>query len=251
MLLVRVGEVEFRGHTDAGFLIGPDGFKGWEGAPATKRSREDRSSAHGSYVVPAWKSSRLVTLAGTALGSSEAEVEHLRDVLSGLGKRATRLTVQTAAGARWVDGASVEGPIVFERVGGADVAEFEFSLLLPDPFKYGEARAFTSTGTDVQLWHRGNTDAWPVVTVTGSFPNGYRIVHQNGSFRVTSALGSGQTDVIDFRRGVVSRNGVVQQGVVMAADRKSVPGGGVAPMRVEAVTSGSGTAVFSVPDTFL
>lgn len=251
MLHVRVGEVDFHGFTSHGFLLGGRrAFEGWEGRPGLRSERADRASSPGSFVVPAYLSSRLVTLRGTALAESESELEQMEDVLSGLAVSQSRMTVTTTKGTRWA-WCRGEDELRWSRFGGTSEAEFELSLFLPDPFKYGEARSFTSTGSDVQLWHRGNTEAWPVITVTGSFPNGYRIVHQNGSFRVTSPLGSGQTDVIDFRRGVVARNGVVQQGVVMAADRKSVPGGALAPMRVEAVTSGSGTAVFSVVDTFV
>lgn len=253
MLLVRVGEVEFHGLTDRGFLIEPGGFRGWEGAPATRRERSDRPGSHGQFPAAAFKSSRLVTLAGTALGSSEAEVAHLGDVLAGIGQEDARITVTTAVGTRWADG-SVEGAIRFDRVGGFAEADFEVSFLLPDPFKYGEVRTSVSTpGAFVQSWHRGNAPAHPQfrVTATTAMSSGYALLGKGGKvFWVPSALAAGKTATIDFRTGIVRHDGVRVSSVTPST--WSVNGGeSVGWQLVPNNGVGAGTATCYLTDTFL
>lgn len=251
MLHVRVGNVDFFGHTNLGFLIGPGGFRGWEGASATKRDAPERVGRHGAFDAPAYKSARLVTLSGSALARSEAELEQMEDVLSGVGQSKQRVVVTSAKGARWADG-SVEGEITWDRVGGMLEADYKLSLLFADPFKYGETRTFVSTGSDVQVWHRGNTRAFGVLTVRGSDPLGYRVAHPGGSYRVTAPLTSSQTDVIDFRRGSYTKNGTAMDTAMTDADRFTVPGGRSTPFRIEPITSGASlTATLALTDTFI
>ena len=249
MLLVRVGEIEFRGHTDRGFLIGPGGFKGWEGAPASRRESGDRPGAHGSFRTPVFKGARLVTLSGTALASSEAEVVHMGDVLAGVGQAPVRVTVTTEAGTRWADG-DVEGPIIWDRVGGTPEAAYELSFLFPDPFKYGETQQFvTSSDAILTAHHRGNTAATPRFTVAGTFPNGYAL-HAAG--RVVQVAGSATaiSDTVDFRTGMVTRGGTFAPGRLQIGQFWSVPGGASLSWRLDRV-GGTGTATMHLTDTFI
>lgn len=253
MLLVRVGNVEFHGHTDRGFLIGPRGFRGWEGAPATRREAADRPGGHGQFRSRPFKGGRLLTLAGTALASSEAELIHLGDVLSGIGQQDVRITVTTEAGTRWADG-SVEGPIIFERVGGASEADFEVSFLLPDPFKYGETRtSVSSPGVWVPSWHRGNAPAHPkfTVTATTALSSGYALVGKdNKIFWVATALAAGKTATIDFRTGIVRHDGV--RVTFVTPGTWAVNGGEeVGWQLVPNNGVGTGTATCYVTDTFV
>src|SRR5690606_14055589 len=101
MLPVRVGNVGFRGVTESGLLTGPDGFKGWEGSSATKRGVVERPGRHGAFPAPAFKSARLVQLSGHALAASVAELEHMGEVLAGVGQGSQTITVTTEAGTRW------------------------------------------------------------------------------------------------------------------------------------------------------
>lgn len=251
MLLVRVGNVDFHGHTDSGFLIGPGGFKGWEGSAATKRDGVDRTGAHGSFAVPAFKAARLVTLSGHALAASEAELEHMGEVLAGVGQSEQTITVQSASGARWGRG-SVEGEIKFDRVGGATEAVFSLTLWMPDPFKYGETRSARSTGANVELMNRGNARAVPKFKVTGPFPGGYRLRGPAGeSFSVTTALASGSVDDIDFASPVIRRNGSPLTRAVLSPEQWTIPGGGVASFRVEGISGGTGFADGFVTDTYV
>lgn len=248
-MLIRLGDFTFHG----GDLPGPTGFtvasvSGWTGGPGVKRDAQARQNAPGSFRAASFAADRIVSWSGAYHGSSLDDVQYKADALAGVEGRELRVAVAWPD-FRWVD-ATVDR-VRFAPEGALPRADYQVDLWLPDPFKYGESRSFVSSGADVQLWHRGNAASWPVVTVSGSFPSGYRIVHPGGSFRVGSALSAGSTDVVDFRRGTVHRNGVLLSGVVLTADRRSVPGGVSVPMRVEAVSSGSGQASFAVVDTFL
>lgn len=247
-LLIRIGEVEFHGHTDRGFLIGPGGFKGWEGAPATRREAMDRPGAHGSFAGLPYKASRLVSLSGTALGSSEADVAYLGDVLSGVGGAPVMVTVATAVGTRWATG-SVEGEIKFDRVGGASEAAFALSLWFPDPRKYGVVNETASSGATVSAHHRGNFPATPRFTVTGTFPNGYAL-HADGKVVQVGGSASAVTDSVDFRTGMVTRNGSLQPSLLQQGQFWSVPGGALMPWRLDPIGS-SGSATCFLTDTYI
>lgn len=254
MLHVRVGNVDFYGHTTNGFLIGPDGFRGWEGSAATKRNTVEREGQHGAFDTPAHKSARLFTLAGTALADSEGELEQLEEVLAGVGQSRTQIVVSSAKGTRWAYG-SVEGPVVWDRIGGALEAEYEVSFLLPDSFKYGETRETVSAGDSVTFGntvaasHRGNAPAHPrfTVTATSSMTSGYQIKGKGRTFDVPGPLNVGSTDKVDFRTGQVLRNGVAVANVI--PQRFQVNGGESAEWRLWPL-SGAGTATMHLTDTF-
>lgn len=251
MLHVRIGNVDFLGFTASGFLIGPDGFKGWEGAPATRRAGIDRAGQHGAFSTPTFKAGRLVALSGHALANSEAELEHLGEVLSGVGQSEQTIAVQSAQGYRWGRG-SVEGEVKFDRVGEATEATWSLSLFMPDPFKYGETRESGSSGANVSAFHRGNTAAVPRFKVAGLWSGGYRIRGPQGqSFSVVGTLNSNVVDEVDFRTGMVRRNGVPLTRAVLSPEMWSVPGGAAVQWRVEGIDGGSGSAVMYLTDTFV
>lgn len=252
MLHVRVGGVDFHGLTSKGFLIGPRGFDGWEGRPALRSGRAERPNGHGSFSLPAYVGARLVTLKGMALADSEAELEHLEDVLNGLGMQDTQITVASEKGTRWAIGRA-EGDVKWERIGGAHHASFEVSFFCADPRKFGESRRYESSGSNVDAWHRGNFPATPRFRVAG-FSAGYSLFRPGGgTFRV-GARTPGTVDEIDFNTGQVRRDGVLVTGGVGVGDLWTVPGGATTAWRVEGVGTGSGstgTAAMYLPDTFI
>lgn len=247
MVQVVVGPVVFHGWGMDGFVLAPDGFKGWENAPSSRRTDRQRIGAHGSFQTPAYKNGRLVTLSGSALAADDRSLVGLADMYNVISHGVHRMTVDTEAGTRWAD-VVCEGEPKFDRYGGALEAEFQISLFAVDPRKYGRMHEFVSTGSGVYAFHRGNTEAWPVFEVTG-FPNGYRIISGGLAYTVPGARSG--TDRIDFGLGRVTRNGVRLSGVVTSARKWSVPGGAAALWRVEAIGSGSGTARMLLTDTWL
>lgn len=248
-MLIRVGNIEFHGHASSGFLIGPGGFKGWEGSAPTKREGQERVGQHGSHDTPAFKSARLVTLSGYALATSEAELEHMGEVLSGLGQSRQQVVVQSAVGTRWAWG-SVDGEVKFDRVGGVPHASFQFSLWMPDPFKYGGTQEFpTSTDAVVSMWHRGNTEAWPKFTITGTFPSGYEI-HAGGRVIRIEGSASPVTDTLDTVSGRFTRGGLLATRRVQLGQFWSVPGGASMSWSFQR-KGGTGTCTGFLTDTFI
>lgn len=250
MLKVRINEVDFHGHTDLGFLIGPGGFVGWEGSPATRREGIDLPLGHGSFRSQSFKSGRLLRLSGTALASSEGELASMGDVLSGLGASPSRVTVTTDAGTRWADG-SVEGEVRFDRVGGARDADFGFTLWFENPRQFGAVNAWTVLANrPSSMRHDGNFPAHPRFIVRGPQPSGYSITATGKpSFQVNAPLASGSTDVVDFATGRVHRNGVLLVGGVSFPRTWSVPGG--AEQSWSFAGTGSGTCTAELTDTFI
>lgn len=248
MLTVRVGDVEFHGHAGQGFLIGPGGFVGWEGAPANRRESSDRPGSHGSFAAGAWKGSRLLRLSGTALASSEAELAYMGDVLSGVGGSTSRVTVTTAAGTRWADG-SVEGEIRFDRVGGALEAAYALSLWFPNPRKFGAVHESSSSSATVTAHHYGNFEATPQFTVAGTFPNGYAL-HALGRVVQVAGVAGAVTDRVDFRTGMVTRNNALNPTLLQQGQFWTVAGGASVSWRLDPL-GGSGTATCFLTDTFI
>lgn len=257
MLHVRVGNVDFHGFTTHGFLLGGRrAFEGWEGRPGMRSERAERPAGAGSFSVPAYLSSRLVTLRGTALAESEAELEHMEDVLNGLALTDTQMTVRSEKGTRW-SWCRAEDEVKWTRVGGALEAEFEISFFLADPRKFGEVRETVSTGSNVTAHHRGNGPATPRFKVAASWFGGYRIrgpLKADGverSFSVVGPMTGSSVDLIDFNTGVVLRNGLPLRGAVLSPEMWTVPGGGSVRWRIEGISGGTGSAVMYLPDTFI
>lgn len=256
MLHVRVGNVDFHGFTTHGFLLGGRrAFEGWEGRPGMRSERAERPAGNGSFSVPAYLGSRLVTLRGTALANSEGELEQMEDVLTGLALSDTQMTVTSEKGTRWAM-CRAEDEVKWNRIGGALEAEFEVSFFLADPRKFGEVREFVSTGSNVTAYHRGNAPATPRFKVAASWPGGYRIRGplRNGtelSFSLPVAMTGSSVDLIDFNTGLVLRNGSPLPRAVLSPQMWTVPGGGTVQWRIEGISGGTGSAVMYLPDTFI
>lgn len=211
--------------------------------------REDaaRPNAHGSFPAPGFFDARRISWSGLVLTQSAAEQEHAIRALSGLlGGGTGRLAVQGPSTV-WADvrRVSVEARIL--RPG--ESASYSIVVEAPDPFLYGETETF-GPDTSVTVYHYGNTDAAPDVTVTGTMASGYRVNGPGGAqYIVSQALTAGQTHRIDFNTGWLYRNGVLQQGAVSRAETFTIPAGVAFAMSLTPV-SGSGLMTVKLTETF-
>lgn len=137
---------------------------------------------------------------------------------------------------------------------GPTAARFSVTLRARDPLRYGawnDPVTLGSPGTD-RVFHRGNTDASPVVHVTGSnLRGGYAIVHGNGSrFEVLTPLYSSGEHIVDFATGRAYSDGTIVPSYGRANMIRIHPGPsqfvGIYPM-----TEGSVSGVLEVQDTWL
>lgn len=250
--LVTVGDWTADSEGRWGFTISDRGFTGFSDGVGVKLDEVRRQGQHGSFDTPVYLDSRVVSVGGKCWARSPQELYQYGVLLAGLGAGGGRfkVTFRHAGEWRWAWARRGAQPM-FEERPALGYADWQYDFWLPDPHLYGETRTFTSTGADVNVYHRGNTRVAGVVTVTGADPAGYRIAHPGGSYRVTAPLAAGQTDVIDFRTGAYTKNGAVVDSAITNADRFSVAGGATVPFRVEAITAGKTvTAVMAVTDKF-
>lgn len=211
--------------------------------------REDtaRPNAHGSFPSQGFFDARRVSWSGLVLTHSAGEQEHAIRALSGLlGGGTERLTAQGPSTV-WTDvrRVSVEARILRPE----ETASYSIVVEAPDPLLYGETATF-GPATSVPVFHYGNTDAAPVVTITGTMPSGYRVNGPGGAqYIVSQALTAGQTHRIDFNTGWLYRNGVLQQGAVSRAQTFTISPGVASTMSLTPV-SGSGLMTVKLTDTF-
>lgn len=252
-MFATIGGIRFEewpSDPDDAFLITPNGLTGWFAGMQLRRLETPRPTAHGAFDAPGFLPARVVAIEGTILARTEMERDRRVDQLAGLlaDGQSGRLSVQEDAGrVTWADVRLASCQI--DRHPSGLEADFQVQFWSPDPRRYGDVNEFTAGQV---LFHRGTVPAFPEVTVTGPFPNGYTISYRGRQFVVTAALASGAQHVIDMRTGwVKTPAGAVIQGAVSRAETLTVPPG----LQTAAVTitgaNGTGSLLVKVTDTFI
>lgn len=212
-----------------------------------RRDDTARPNSHGSFAAQGFFDVRRIAWSGLVLTKSAAEQEHAIRALSGLlGGGTARLTAQGESTV-WanVRRVSVESRVLRPE----ESASYSIVVEAPDSFLYGETETF-GPATSVPVYHYGNTEAAPDVTITGVMPSGYRVDGPGGAqYIVSQPLAAGQTHRIDFNTGWLYRNGVLQQGAVSRAQVFLIPRGPASTMSLTPV-SGSGLMTVKLTDTF-
>lgn len=250
-LSVRVGAVEFSGLTDKGFLIGPDGFKGWDDSTPTKRQAVDRPWAHGAFSIRGFRDVRVVTLSGSCLADSEQQLNWYDSQLTGLLADGDigRIVVEHSGVTTWADCYVDDQPQFVMTAAGA-LATFQIKFWCPDPRKFGDAHVVAG---GVSAPNYGNFAATPVHVVSGDM-SGYTINGPDGKqFIVTVPVVSGHPHTIDMSKsvGLLSIDGVyVMGGLGSRTDVWAIPAGGQIAQTLTP-TSGSGTLATTVVDTYV
>ena len=240
------------GHTPddgpiVGFFVEADGWEGWDDGVSGRRDALPRPSAHGEFDLPVTRGPRTVTLKGQAVARNAFELGRLRSAWTGIGADGDRFPITVdhqdetlSATARTIDAR-------FKDTGNRGRrcrAEVSLELLCADPRKYGTITEVS--GNTVTVANRGNFPASPVVTVAGP-RSGYTITGPEGrEYQVTQALAAGQTHRIDFRTGLLYRNGSPQLGAIGRAELWAIP-----PGRQISMAISSGSMTVSVADTFI
>jgi hypothetical protein len=134
------------------------------------------------------------------------------------------------------------------RRGATGFADFTIRFRAPSQAYFGEGHA-AGPGTSLQLINRGNDDALPVVTVTGSMPTGYRLIGGGATYAVVQALAAGQTHRVDMTDRILLRDGVAQPGGASSPKQIAVPAFGTTTLQL-IPNSGTGQASAAWSDTF-
>lgn len=250
-LTIRAGALTIHGQPPGSVRdfrgFGLSRMSGWDDSVGDRRDDVALGAGHGNFDVPGTAEGRLVIMDGFAIASSEAELEALRDELMGLcaGGSGVHLEVDRGGRPLWAWVRRGAKPTWEQLRGGNPRARWQLTFWAPDPRKYGsEAGPFTSIGENVLAWHDGNFPALPRFKVAGFPTGGYALYRVGGgTFKVEGNRPSGSIDRIDFRDGVVYRDGVPLAGVVTTGDLWELPPGVRTQWRVESLDgSSSGSA---------
>lgn len=230
------------GHHSSGVHVLRE-LKDWLGGGQWRREEIGRPTAHGAFDLRGFLPQRVITLDGTLMASSSAELQHFVRGIQGLASDGSlfRVSVDDDGGTTWRDVRLAQSASVKER--DETTADFTVTFWAADPRAYGESRRFPA-GT--AAYHYGSADAMPVYEVTGT-GSGYTLSAGGKSFVVSSALASGGKDVIDMRTGRVHRNGALLVGGVGSAVTWTIPAG----QRVTHSVVGASAAVAVVTDTYV
>lgn len=251
-LMIDVAGLRMFGRPGLGpYVVKDEGLEGWEDGVDMRSDNVPMPHQHGSYVLPRYQESRTVSIQGVILAESARDLTNYKQRLSGLlaHGRAGRVQVTTGGLTLWAE-AMLASRTKVTRRRGTHYADFALNLWFPDPRQFGNLNKFSSpSGATTPLFHRGNADAWPSFTVTGSMPGGYTLRVANRAFTVLQPLTSG-SHVVDFRNGRLRVNGSLVSGGVGTANLTPVPPGTGASFQLQPV-SGSGTAAVNVYDTYI
>lgn len=207
-----------------GLFVKRDGFQGWQGISSRRREALARAVAHGEFDMPVFLGSRVVTIDGWVLGSSEKDLGERSDSLTGIGAAGGKVTVfvEHQGKSRRADGRVLIAEAEDTGIrSGVLRAEFQLQFVFADPRKYGDTAVLPgdrldpinrdATATSIVVGHYGNFPAFPVVEIP-SAPVAYTITSPGGTFTVAGATVGG-THRVDLRNGRVYRNGVEMPGV--------------------------------------
>lgn len=224
-------------------------IEGWDETPPEKSNTVEVVNGHGSYPVPVYYGSRMVTLSGRLIaGNNQLAVEAKR-VLTALLQQPGKFVVVSS------DFLPISAEAARVRIAPGPVKgrwlTFDLELKFPDPFKYGERRyKSVASGSSDTVFHRGTVEAWPSVTVSGSMPDGYTVTIGGQSVSVPMGIPSGASHTIDFRRRRLYINGSLFMGAFGAQNFRSIPPGLRTSVSLSA-PSGSGSAGVTVYDTYI
>ena len=228
--------------------------EGWDTPPAVKGGPESNDSGDGDRMQPQHYASRVVTIEGTVRAKRLADrAQALRVIGGAAGNRLVPMAV-TSAGLSSSAEVLLSGFEHDSLLAGAVSTRYTLVVKAPDPYRYGGWQAPVAMASDVRtegIFHRGNTDSPPVLRVSGSAPDGYRISHEDGRyFEVLAPLVSGRLHIVDFATVRAYENGVAVSGYGRAQQllvHKGMP----QAMRIRPRSTGSVTAELEVQDVWI
>lgn len=245
---------------DGRLLTGRDRFgdwkvtsdlEGWWNTPDRKSQDSSIENADGSSDTRDYYEERNVTIEGRVKTASHDAQHHAMNWLAGaLSLAPGRLVVAGHGGDQWAM-AKLAGSTRF-TVKTDRYVQWQVRLKFPDPRKFGELRTFkASPGNNVAIYHMGNYRATPKFTVTGSMPGGYEVGVGGLNYTVTRALTSNAPHTFDYRNGRLRVNGSLVTGGVSYAALRSIDPGQRDTLTIAPLTSGTGSVVCEVLDTFI
>lgn len=238
---------------------------GWRGRPGVKSQDVSAPNSDGDVDLPAHNAARNITLSGTLIPSQPAQLQEFLDRLGGLLQGDGTVTGDQLAGGRlqidwhhstrWAP-VKWDGELLDTYSGQGDDMRLLFTIPLksPRPQKFGDVQqvVIPASLSYSEVFHRGNTVAYPVVVVSGSAPGGYSMRTEGGTtYTVTRPLVAGSPHTIDMRTGrLMVGNQFVSGGVSSAGIWRAWAGTSMS-VRIQPVTTGSPVMTIHTADTFI
>lgn len=238
-VIIYLGGLVFSSHEMPGphYRLDPDAIEGWfDGAPM-RRGEDARPTQWGDFETPGYLGNRPISLTGTAIASSFYNasgiemLQAMRDEFMSVLVKGDFIWMEvntTSAGSRFIKVGMDTRPKWVRRTD--TFANFKMDLVAADPRVYGVKRTYTiparmRTGglrypmtyaidynggelTEAEtMMNNGNVDAWPVITVRGNLPEGFRIKNSAGkTVEYTGFASNAAPVVIDFAEGSATQN---------------------------------------------
>lgn len=250
---------------------------GWYGGVGVTGDNTQRTLGHGLFPAPSRRTGRALTVKGALLFEDEDERAVVERHLSALfwdGELGTvtvddgHLTLSTRA--------KLDGDVDVERWGTANL-KVSVPLLCPDPFLYaqGAATQVSPPGAGVGFgwsegafpgggvsWHegrntsarvvnQGNADAYPTITVRGSWPNGFRLTDGRHAVEYPHAVFDQSPVVVDMRTGSVKVRGADQTHKLTKREWFKVGPGEAITVRAAQFAPSTGWADIVLRDTYI
>ncbi|AIY01215.1 hypothetical protein ART_1616 [Arthrobacter sp. PAMC 25486] len=238
---------------------------GWRGRPGVKSQDVSAPNSDGDVDLPAHNAARNVTISGTLIPSQPAQLQEFLDRLGGLlqgdgtvaGDQLAggRLQVGWHHSTRWAP-VKWDGELQDDYAGQGDDMRLNFTIPLksPRPQKFGDVQkvVIPASTSYTDIFHRGNTVAYPVVVVSGSAPGGYTMRTPGGTtYQVTRPLVSGTPHTIDMRTGRLMVGNQFVAGQVTYSGIFRVWQGRSISVRIQPLTTGSPVMTVSTFDTYI
>lgn len=221
-------------------------LEGWWDSPEPKGEDADRPNADGEYELPVYNQARLISVTGGLHTQSHDETHEAMTWLTGA--MSGRFQVAGHGPELWCQAVRSTG-VKFTPITDT-YAQWQVRVKARDPRKFGEKRTFTAAPlANTAIHHKGNYQATPFLTVTGSAP-GYTIKIAGQAFTVTRALTSSQPHTINYRDGRLRVNGALVTGGVSSSRIMLVDPGQRDTLEIS-VTSGTATVTCELIDTYI
>lgn len=250
---------------------------GWYGGVGVTGENTQRALSHGLFPAPSRRTGRALTVKGLLIFEDEDVRALVERRISGLfwdGELGTvivddgHLTLSTRA--------KLDGDIDIERQ-GTQALQVAVPLLCPDPFLYAQGTTtqvsppgagvgfswadgvFPGGGVDwregrntsARVVNNGNADAYPVITIRGSWPNGFRLTDGRHAVEYPHAVYDQSPVVVDMRAGSVLVRGADQTHKLSRRQWFKVGPGKAITVRVGQFAPSTGWADIVLQDTYI
>lgn len=223
-----------------GFLDGVD----------IRRSETVRPNQWGDFYEPALLGSRHMSLTGTAIANDPIQLMQMRDEFVSLFANGEyrEISIQNSAGTRYSTVTVESQPSFVQKLD--NIAVWKLDLYAPDPRMYGGINKIIITdstikggvdfpmdypldyggATKVQVYaveNGGNTMAYPVFQVVGSYLSGFSITDTTGRvLKFDGIVTNSAPVIIDNAAGTATQNGNDVTTLLSRRDWISIPAGG-------------------------